>query len=257
MNSCLYEGHVGHRRSAPVEHAFRFSLFMVYLDLGELDSVFRGRWAWSTHGPSLAWFRRRDHLGDPAVLLDEAVRDLVVERGHARPAGPIRLLTHLRYFGYCMNPVSFYYCFDAGGKTVETIVAEVHNTPWGECHCYVLPTADGVTAEDQWQFTFDKAFHVSPFMGMHQRYDWTFAAPGEELPVKMRSIQRGDVIHEASLAMVRRPMTGSNLARALVRYPLMTTKVVAGIYLQALRLWMKRVPFHAHPKHRGQVETTS
>ncbi|MEI2421818.1 DUF1365 family protein, partial [Arthrospira platensis SPKY2] len=105
---------------------------MVCLDLAELDTVFRGRWLWSTQRPALAWLRREDHLGDPAHSLDESVRRLVAERTGRRPAGPIRLLAHLRYFGHCFNPVSFYYCYDAAGERVETIVAEVNNTPWGE-----------------------------------------------------------------------------------------------------------------------------
>jgi DUF1365 family protein len=112
LKSCLYEGWVRHRRLAPVHNSFRYSLYMVYLDLGELDRVFRGRWLWSAHRFAPAWFRRKDHLGDPSRPLAEEVRSLVEQKTGKRPGGPIRLLTHLRYFGYCMNPVSFYYCFD-------------------------------------------------------------------------------------------------------------------------------------------------
>ncbi|HKL78239.1 MAG TPA: DUF1365 family protein, partial [Gammaproteobacteria bacterium] len=108
--SALYEGTVVHRRYRPVHHEFRYRLFLVYLDLAELDTVFRGRWLWSVDRPNLAAFRREDHLGPQDVPLDQAVRDLVAERTGRRPVGAIRLLTHLRYFGYGMNPVSFYYC---------------------------------------------------------------------------------------------------------------------------------------------------
>jgi DUF1365 family protein len=257
MNSCLYEGRVGHRRFAPVENAFRYTLFMVYLDLGELDRVFRGRWLWSTRRPALAWFRRQDHLGDPEVPLDDAVRDLVEAAGHTRPAGPIRLLTHLRYFGYCMNPVSFYYCFDESGERVETIVAEVHNTPWGEQHAYVLATEDAESSGDRWQFHLAKAFHVSPFMDMDQQYDWSFDAPDERLSVRMRTLEDGRRLLDATLGLRRRPITGGNLARVLVRHPFMTAKVITAIYFQALRLYLKRCPFFPHPKRRLQVETPS
>lgn len=129
--SAVYEGTIRHRRREPTEHEFRYRIFMLYLDLAELPALFDGRWLWSARRPALAWFRRADYLGDPAVPLDAAVRDLVRERTGARPTGPIRLLTHLRYFGYAQNPVSFYYCFSADGSAVETIVAEVTNTPWG------------------------------------------------------------------------------------------------------------------------------
>ena len=138
MQSCLYLGSLRHRRHAPRPHAFRYRVFMTYLDLGELDEVFRGRWLWSTRRPALAWMRRADYLGDPAVPLDEAVRERVARETGERPRGPIRLLTHLRMLGACFNPVSFYYCFDQAGERVETIVAEITNTPWNERHAYVL-----------------------------------------------------------------------------------------------------------------------
>jgi DUF1365 family protein len=110
MHSALYIGQVKHRRQAPRVHEFRYPLFMAYLDLAELEQVFARRWFWSIDRANLASFRRSDHLGDPALPLADAVRELVAERTGVRPRGPIRLLTHLRYFGYCFNPVSFYYC---------------------------------------------------------------------------------------------------------------------------------------------------
>ncbi len=250
VKSALYEGFVRHRRHRPVPHAFRYRLFMMYLDLAELDSIFRGRWLWSARGPALAWFRRGDHLGDPQVPLDESVRSLVADRTGHRPRGPIRLLTHLRYFGYCMNPVSFYYCFDADGRSVETIVAEVHNTPWGELHAYVLDQRDNETSGPRKRFRFRKAFHVSPFMDMDQEYCWRFRDPGPTLPVHMQNYEDGRCIFDATLSLRRRPISGPALARVLMQYPLMTSQVIGAIYLQALRLWLKRTPFHPHPRNR-------
>ena len=132
MHSAIYHGSLRHRRFAPCEHTFSYPLFMTYLDLAELDTVFRGRWLWSTRRAALARFKRTDHLGDPALPLDQAVRDLAENRSGRRPSGPIRLLTHLRFFGHCFNPVSFYYCFDAAGEHVECVVAEINYTPWGD-----------------------------------------------------------------------------------------------------------------------------
>ena len=116
MRSAIYHGWLRHRRHAPRLHAFRYRLFLMYLDLAELDTVFRGRWLWSTRRTALARFDRADHLGDPDVPLERAVRDLVESRGGRRPAGPIRLLPHLRYFGHCFNPpthnhTASYNCF--------------------------------------------------------------------------------------------------------------------------------------------------
>src|SRR5690606_2086501 len=139
------------------------------LDLDELDEVFRGRWFWSTRRRTFAWLRRSAHSGAPAIPLAEAVRDLVGSRTGRRPAGPIRLLTHLRYFGHCFNPVSFYYCYDRTGAELETIVAEVSNTPWGERHCYVLPRGQARVRGPLQEFALEKEFHVSPFLPMDTR----------------------------------------------------------------------------------------
>ena len=249
MHSAIYHGWLDHRRTAPRPHAFRYRLFMPYLDLAELDHVFAGRWLWSTQRPAPARFDRRDHFGDPRLALDEAVRGLVAERTGTRPAGPVRLLTHLRYFGYVFNPASFYYCFGADGRTLEAVVAEVTNTPWGERHCYVLRPleADGGV----FCARSAKAMHVSPFHPMDLEYDWRFGTPGDALAVHMalRHAGRPDdaPVFGATLALQRRPIDGRALAAQLLRFPFMTGQVIAGIHWQALRLWLKRVPVHDHP----------
>lgn len=250
MHSCLYEGWVRHRRYTPRAHAFRYRLFMLYLDLDELDTVFRGRWLWSTRRPALAWFRRADYLGDARVPLKQAVLDHVEQVTGRRPRGPVRLLAHLRYFGYCMNPVSFYYCFDKTGARVDTVVAEITNTPWGERHAYVLP----VDADQRvMHFCFDKCFHVSPFMPMDLSYDWRFTKPRAYLSVHMQNRRDGAPLFDATLVLEQRALSGTALAGALLLFPLMTVTVIAGIYWEALRLVLKRVPIHTHP-HKLAVD---
>lgn len=224
---------------------------MMYLDLGELPTLFEGSRLWANERAAVASFRRSDHFGDPATPLDESIRGLVEARTGRRPDGPVRLLTHLRYFGYVFNPVSFYFCFDAAGGRPAAIVAEINNTPWGERHCYVLDARHSAGGASRLRFGLTKEFHISPFMDMGLRYDWRFTPPGPRLSVHMENYDGPRKLFDATLVMRRREATRGALARALIRYPLMTARVVGAIYWQALRLRLKGAPFYAHPKHRA------
>ena len=248
MNSCLYEGQVEHRRFSPTEHRFRFPLFLTYLDLDELEEAFRHRWLWSTSYPAPAWFRRSDYIGNTKVSLKTAIENIIEEQTGRRPTGPIRLLTHLRYFGYVFNPVSFYYCFDSSGQSIETIVAEITNTPWGERHTYVLPKEQDVSKSQNLQFRFGKAFHISPFMPMDIQYNWVFGTPAETLLVHMANQHQDGKIFDATMNLQRARLTAANCARMLIAYPLMTIQVIGAIYWQAFRLFLKRTPFYSHPQ---------
>lgn len=246
MNSCVYEGVVRHRRMRPVAHEFRHPLFQLFLDLAELPEVFDRFWLWSARRPAPAWFRRADYLGDAATPLDASVRALVAQRTGRAPLGPIRMLTHLRYWGYVQNPVTFYYCYRPGGETLDTIVAEITNTPWGERYAYVVPASD----EGKHRREMPKVFHVSPLLPMQMTYDWRFATPGEHLAVHMENLVDGERVFDATLTMERRPLTSAVLAGCLARHPFMTARVVTAIYWQALRLRLKGAAFHPHKDSR-------
>lgn len=285
MHSCLYTGTVRHRRFTPAVNEFKYSLFQMYLDLSEVPELFDPFLLWSARRPAIAWFRREDHLGDPKTALDVCVRDEVERQTGVRPSGPVRLLTNLRYFGYVMNPVSYYYCFDETSGRLQTVLAEVHNTPWGEQHCYVLQTPihrEGGASAVLWN---DKDFHVSPFMGMGMRYRWRLSEPSESLAVSIQchesktelsndgsssgneEADRNGAVplpdppnttrrprpFDVTLSMRREEITASSLRRVLMKHPCMTASVTAKIYWQALKLWWKQVPFVPHPRQRRAV----
>jgi DUF1365 family protein len=244
MKSAVYMGWVRHRRLQPRQHHFKYRVFMMYLALDELEEVFDSSLFWSARGPALARFKRSDFLGDPEQSLDEAVRDRVQKQTGQRPSGPIYLLANLRYFGFIVNPIACYYCFSAEGDRLEYLVAEVNNTPWDERHCYVLP-AD---SDGSWLRTrFAKELHVSPFHPMDMEYRWHSNLPDEKLCLSLANFSGEDKVFDATLSMQRHPIEAGTLNRLLRRYPVMTMKICAAIYWQALLLWIKRMPIYSHP----------
>jgi DUF1365 family protein len=240
--SAIYEGTIRHRRFAVRAHEMSHRIALVYLDLEELDGLLGGRLI--AGRPGLVRFRRGDYLGDPRVGLGDAVRMLLERRTGSAPAGPIRLLTHLRTFGHCFNPVSFYYCFNPQ-EQLDAVVAEVTSTPWGERHSYVLErSGEGRVLTG----SFAKALHVSPFMGMEQRYTLRAVAPDATLAVHIESHELGELAFDATLALRRAPLSNRGLARLTARCPAATLRVLALIYGHALALKLKGVPQCARPE---------
>lgn len=249
-SSCIYVGTVHHRRYAPVIHAFRYSLFLAFIDLDEVDALFRYPRCFSTTRFSAIRFRRGDYLGDPNRPLVDCVRELVEDKTGEVVKGPIRLLTQLRTFGFVFNPISLYYCFDSDAKNLIAVVADVTNTPWGERHRYVMSLSSN-HSNDVAVAECPKKFHVSPFMDMAMQYRWSISQPAEQLTVRIENHDKTGLAFDATLQLNRHELTLKNLLWALLCYPMMAWKVVAAIYWQAFRLWRKKVPFVPHPSRHS------
>ena len=243
MHSAIYQGYLRHRRFTPHAHKFTYQVFMMYLDLDELDEVFATSPFWSMKAWRPARFRRNDFLGDPDIPLKQAVR----ERIHAETGnwhdGPIRMLANLRYFGFNINPISCYYCFN-GREELQYIVVEVTNTPWKERQSYILPCDPKQRMQRK---KFHKLMHVSPFNPMDMTYLWCSNNPQRMLSLNLETECGGEVHMDATMALKRREISGASLAAVLMQHPWMTAKVALAIYWQALKLWVKRNPFYDHP----------
>ncbi len=258
MQSCLYVGHVQHRRLLPAKNEFRYRLYLAYLDLEELPELIGRRSGIQGTKFAPASFLRSDHLGNPRSSLSESVRDLVEQRGDRRPTGPIRLLTFLRHWGYSFSPLSLYYCFEEGGEQVDAVVAEVSNTPWLEHHWYVLDDRIRESFGPELQFRHPKGFHVSPFMNMNMDYSWRLSRPAKQLTVSIENHpEEQRPFFEVNLILKRRELNRANLRHLLMTHPWMSGQVVFYIYWQAFRLWRKRCPYYPHPENFDSSEGPS
>lgn len=243
----LYTGTLRHRRFRPRAHEFTYQLFMAWLDIDRIPELM-AKSPWTSYNRfNWASFQERDHFGDPRLSLRERVIQDAGAQGITLPEGPIFLLTHLRYLGYCFNPISFYFCYDREGS-LETVLAEVNST-FGESRNYWLWIDNRQPSQNSLKWRCPKTMHVSPFMGMDLDYEFVLSKPGEKLVAHMNTIERqnSQPLFDATLVLERQPWTSRNLAGALLRHPWMTAEVIAGIHWQALRLFLKRIPVFTHP----------
>ena len=253
----LYVGSLRHRRFTPLGHEFTYKLFMAWLDIDRIPELMAqsrltgyNRFRWAS-------FYQRDHFGDAALPLRQRVEQDAREHGATLPDGPIYLLTHLRYLGYCFNPISFYYCYDRGGE-LGAILAEVNST-FGESRNYWLSPRNLQEPANRLHYRCAKTMHVSPFLGMDLDYEFALTDPGQTLVAHMNTIGRGGAgkVMDATLTLARRSWNSRNLGVVLLRHPWMTAKVIAAIHWQALLLFLKRVPVFTHPGRRRPIPEAS
>lgn len=253
MKSGLYTGHVAHAR--PDKHRLRYKVFMLALDLDEIDAL-DGKLALFAHNRfSLMGLHDRDHADRVRAPLRPQIEQKLREAGIAFDGGEITLLTMPRILGYAFNPLSVYFCRRKSGE-LAALIHQVNNT-FGEQHFYVLPAAErnGVVAQD-----CAKDFFVSPFLEMDLRYEFRVVPPGEAVSVAMIVRRSAHVALTASFAGERRELTDANLLRAWLGNPLLTLSVVAGIHWEALKMLIKgvrylgrgpKLPWEAAPKNKA------
>jgi hypothetical protein len=247
----IYTGKLRHRRFRPRRHEFTYNLFMAWLDIDRIPAMMAAC-PWTAYNRfNWASFDERDHFGDPKLSLRERVMRDARTHGLELPPGPVFLLTHLRYLGYCFNPISFFYCYDEAGR-IHSILGEVHNT-FGEIRNYWL-TSENRQGENRqatgnaFRYVCPKTLHVSPFNPMNLDYEFVLTEPGQRLVAHMNTAEGSDKpFFDATLTLEHRAWTSRNLAAALAGYPLMTVQVIGAIHWEALRLWIKRVPVFTHP----------
>lgn len=251
LTSKLYQGWLRHRRTTPVENCFQYNVFMVYLNLDELDTVFSLTPFWRREKISLAQFRRSDFHQKDNPNLKQAVLDSVECQLGERPKGAVYMLGNLRYFGYTINPLCTYYCFDENGQ-LHSVLAEVTNTPWGESHAYALKCTK---ATNKLNIEFSKRMHVSPFNPVDMQYKWVSTCPSETALIHIENWRDEQKVMDATLSMNALAMTPTNMNKILLQYPFMTIKTVAAIYFQALKLWLKKSPFYGNPSSSKSVQS--
>ncbi|GLS91929.1 DUF1365 domain-containing protein [Psychromonas marina] len=242
LNSCIYQGEVFHQRFSPRKHKFSYRIFFLAIDLDELPTLNKMGRYFKTDSFAPLRFCGADYLYNKKQISKQDVWNKVTELGGHRQPGRVLFVGQMRCFGLYFSPINSYYCYDQQGNLIY-LLAEVSNTPWNERQYYLIDMASEQQCE--------KTFHVSPFMDLDMKYHWRIKAPAEQLSL---SIENFSLHHEqkklfiASVAMTRQEFTNNNLLKNLLAIPMMTLKTVLGIYWQALKLYIKGVPYIAHSK---------
>jgi DUF1365 family protein len=239
--SVLYLGTVRHRRGSEPSHEFTSKVWHALINLDDLPQLAEHVRGFSHNAFNLVGFDDRDHMGPTREPVRLKLERWLRARGVRTELGTVTLLTHLRVFGHVFNPVSFFFCRDEG-QVLRHVVAEVNNT-FGETYCYLLEAENDRVREEH-----DKVFHVSPFQPVDGRYRFRINAPGSRVSARIEVFREGRSVFDATLTEERRPLTGSSLVKTVARYPHTGLRTLGLIHLHALRLWIKRAPFHAKPE---------
>ena len=242
--SCLYDGEVMHRRAAP-RHRLRYRVFSLLLDLDALPALAARLRLFSHNRVNLLSFHDRDHGRrdgtSPRAWVDAALAANGLETG-----GRITLLCFPRLLGFVFNPLSIFFCYAPAGR-LSAILYEVRNT-FGDKHGYLIEVPPDHATDAPIAQHCEKSFHVSPFLPLAGAYEFHLKEPGKRLNIVIRHLRDGAEVLLASHVGRRAPLTDAAILRHVLRHPLMTLKVIAGIHWEALFLWLKGARFHRRPE---------
>ena len=242
--AALYPSRVMHRRLVAPLYRFVYNVFYVLWDIDRIDEALAPLRLFSRNRFNLLSFHDRDHGAKQPGQLRSWAEGVLRSGGLVPDGGRIRLLAFPRLFGFAFNPISIWYCDRRDGRLLA-IIAEVRNT-FGETHSYLL-ASDGRALPYQQEHEKEKCFHVSPFFDLVGRYRFTFDEPGERYRIVIHETRDGVPILDATLAGERRRLADSTIVTQVLKMPLMTLKVVAGIHWEALKIWLRGARFHKKP----------
>lgn len=240
----LYAGKVMHARLKPVGHRFSYSVASILIDLDRLDEAGKSCAIFSVNRWNLAAFHEKDHGPRDGTSLRGHVDRLMRNAGLPRPAR-VELLCYPSILGYTFNPLAVYFCRDEAGEATA-LIYQVHNT-FGESHTYVEPVLSGQASPAGIRQTRSKGFYVSPFLDMDLTYLFRIKPPADEVALRILETDREGPVLAATFHGVRKPADLSGFATSILKTLGIPWKVMVGIHLEALRLWLKGVKLHVRP----------
>jgi len=241
LNSGIFCGQVVHRRFEPVLHKFKYKMSMFGIDIDEINHISQKFALFGTSKFSPVKFNQKDYIVNEPGDLKERIASKVKSLGGKWDGTKVLMLIQCRCLGIYFSPVNFFYCYNKDGSC-ELMLAEVSNTPWNERHYYLIDVLNPDMTK--------KTFHVSPFMQLNMKYKWRVSEPLEKVNISIANHfeETEAAVFDAHLTLRKTPLTSLNLIKSWISLPLMVFKIVTLIYWQALKLFIKRVPFVPYSK---------